>query len=133
MQAHGNSEGPLTAINITPLVDVVLVLLIIFMVTAPMIVHRTMKVDIPKSAHHSHTATKALEIVMDAQKQTYLSGKIVSRNELSELLARAVLARADTRVILAADRKVDYGEIVSLLDLIRGSGINKIGLEVKSL
>lgn len=133
MQAPGNSEGPLTAINITPLVDVVLVLLIIFMVTAPMIAHRTMKIDIPKAAHHSHTATQALEIVMDARRRLYFSRKPVSRAELSSFLSQAVLSRPDARVTLAADKKVDYGDIVSLLDLIRGSGIHKIGLEVKSL
>lgn len=133
MQAPGNSEGPLTAINITPLVDVVLVLLIIFMVTAPMIAHRTMKINIPKAANHSHTATQALEVVMDMQKNIFLSGKSVSREELSLLLSQAVLARSDTRVTLAADKKIDYGNIISLLDLIRGAGIHKIGLEVKSL
>ncbi len=133
MQSPGKASGPMTAINITPLVDVVLVLLIIFMVTAPMIVHRTIKVDLPKAAHHSHTSTKALEIAMDSKDQIYFSGKPVSQSELSALLAQTVDTDPDARVTLAADKSVSYGPVVALLDLVRGSGIHKIGLEVKSL
>jgi biopolymer transport protein ExbD len=133
MQSPGKASGPMTAINITPLVDVVLVLLIIFMVTAPMIAHRTIKVDIPKAAHHSHTSTKAVQIAMDAKTQIYFSGKPVSQSELSALLAQTFAANPDTRVTLAADKSVAYGHIVALLDIIRGSKIHKIGLEVKSL
>ncbi len=133
MQAPGKASGPMTGINITPLVDVVLVLLIIFMVTAPMIAHRTIKIDIPKAAHHSHTATKAIEISMDSKTQIYFSGKPVTPAQLAQTLAQIFESNPDTRVTLAADKKVAYGKIVTLLDIIRGSGIHKIGLEVKSL
>lgn len=129
MQA-ANDEGPITAINVTPLVDIILVVLIIFMATAPMIHRRAIKVDIPKAARHERAATEALQIVYNAKREVYLGGKKVSPEELSAILAGYVRSDPEVHVSMSADKGVAYGDIVSILDVVRGAGVHKIGLEV---
>ena len=128
--AAANDEGPITAINVTPLVDIILVVLIIFMATAPLIHRRAIKVDVPSAAHHERAATEALQIVFNAKKEIFLSGKKVTAEELARLMAGFVASDASVHVSMSADKAVAYGEIVSLLDIVRGAGVKKIGLEV---
>lgn len=131
MQAPGD-EPAITGINVTPLVDILLVVLIIFMATAPLIRQRAIKVDVPKAAQHERAATDALPVTLDARRKLALAGKAVTERELALELAKRVALKADTRVSLSADRVIPYGEVVALLDLVRAAGIKKVGLEVKA-
>ncbi|HAM35014.1 MAG TPA: biopolymer transporter ExbD [Elusimicrobia bacterium] len=131
MASTSSDETSITGINVTPLVDIILVVLIIFMATAPLIHNRAMKVDLPKAAQHEKAATEALQVMLNAQREVYLSGKLVTREELGRFLKGLSASSADVRVALRADQSVPYGEIVGLLDVIRGAGVRKIGLEVK--
>lgn len=130
MQAS-KDEASITDINVTPMVDILLVVLIIFMATAPMISNRAIKVDIPKAARHERTATEALQIAYNGKREIFLSGKKVETSELSAALSRKVALAPNIHVTLSGDKALAYGEIVSLLDLIRGAGVRKIGLEVQ--
>lgn len=130
MQAAGSDETAITGINVTPLVDIILVVLIIFMATAPMISQRAMKVDVPKAAHHERSATEALPVVLDAGRKLLLGGKPVTLEELKAHLSRTAAVQPDLRVSLAADRALPYGEIVAVLDAVRGAGVRKVGLQV---
>ncbi|MDX6770418.1 MAG: biopolymer transporter ExbD [Elusimicrobiota bacterium] len=130
MQSFEDSDGPITGINVTPLVDIVLVVLIIFMATAPMISRRAVKVDVPKVAKHERMATEAIAVALDKEHQLTVGGKPVTRMELLGYLARAVAAREDQAVTLSADRTLPYGEVAELLDAVRGAGVRKVGLEV---
>ncbi len=125
-----DGDGPITAINVTPFVDIILVVLIIFMATAPMIAKRAMQVDVPKAAHHERAATDAKQIVYNAKKEILIEGQRVSLDELSRILSLGVKADPDLHVTLSADKVIPYGEIVSLLDQVRGAGVKRIGLEV---
>lgn len=125
-----DSDGPITSINVTPFVDIILVVLIIFMATAPIIAKRAMQVDVPKAAHHERAATDARQIVYNAKKEILLEGKKVSMDELERILTLGVKADPDLHVTLSADKVIPYGEIVQLLDQVRGAGVKKIGLEV---
>lgn len=125
-----NDEGPITGINVTPLVDIILVVLIIFMATAPLISRRALKVDVPKAAHHEKAATEAVQIVFSAKREISFIGKTVTAAELSARLAAAVAGSPDLHVTMTADKSLDYGAVVELLDLVRGAGVRKIGLEV---
>jgi biopolymer transport protein ExbD len=128
--AAASGEGPITAINVTPLVDIILVVLIIFMATAPMLHKRAIKVAVPRAAHHERAATEALQIIYDGKKKISLSGRTMSLEELSSRLSLAAASQPHIHVTLSADKALAYGEIVSLLDSIRASGVRKIGLEV---
>ena len=125
------SDGAITSINVTPLVDIILVVLIIFMAVAPMISRRVVKVDVPKAAHHEKTATEALSIALTAKRDLMVAGQAMSLNEMRVRLARAVAAQPEVRVTLAADKTLPYGEIVSVIDAVRSTGVKKIGLEVR--
>ena len=130
MQAS-NDDQAITGINVTPLVDIILVVLIIFMATAPMISRRAVKVDIPKASQHERTATESLQVVLNDKREIYFKGKRITAEELSAELSRHVAAAAGVPVTMSADKGLPYGEIVGLLDLIRGAGVRKIGLEVQ--
>ncbi len=128
--ASSDNDGPITAINVTPFVDIILVVLIIFMATAPIIARRAISVDIPKAAHHERQATEALQLVYDSRRQILLSGKKIALADLASLLERGVKNDPDLHVTLSADKTISYGEIVGVLDAVRAAGVKKIGLEV---
>lgn len=132
MQADSGDENAITGINVTPLVDIILVVLIIFMATAPLIQKRAVKVDVPKAAHHERAATEALQVVFNERRELTLAGKAVSREELARSLAARVAYESGVHVTLAADKALPYGEIMGILDVVRGSGVKKIGLEVRA-
>ena len=131
MQASSNDDAAITSINVTPLVDIILVVLIIFMATAPMISRRALKVDVPKAAHHEKAATEAVQVAFNAQREITADGKKVSAEDLSALLARRAAGEPELHVTLSADKTIPYGEVVGLLDVIRGAGVRKLGLEVQ--
>ena len=120
----------ITGINVTPLVDVILVVLIIFMATAPIIARRAIKLDLPKAARHEKMALDALSVALDGARRLTLSGKPVTEEQLRRALALAVDANAAQPVAVSADRSLPYGDVASLLDDIRAAGVRKVGLEV---
>lgn len=131
MQASSDDgDGPITGINVTPLVDVTLVVLIIMMATAPLIARRAIKVDVPRAAHHDRTATDALTVALDGARALTLSGRSVTRDQLIKELSEAVRLSPEQPVTVAADKSLPYGEVTSLLDDIRAAGVHKVGLEV---
>jgi biopolymer transport protein ExbD len=130
VQASDDGGGAITGINVTPLVDVTLVVLIIFMATAPMIARRAMKVELPKAATHEKAATDALTVELDRARRLTLAGKDVTPDQLKRALALAVAADPGRPVSVSADRSLPYGDVAALLDDIRSAGVRKVGLEV---
>jgi biopolymer transport protein ExbD len=126
-----DGDGPITAINVTPFVDIILVVLIIFMATAPIIARRAIKVDVPKAAQHERAATEAKDVVYNAKRELFIEGKRIEPDALKSLLAAGVKADPDLHVTLSADKTIAYGDIVGVLDLVRAAGVRKIGLEVE--
>jgi biopolymer transport protein ExbD len=127
-----DSEGPITGINVTPLVDVVLVLLIIFMATAPLIHRRALQVNVPKAAHSEAKATAALQVQMNAAREIYADKDRVDRGRLEGLLRERLALEPSLHVSVAADETIPYGEVVDLLDVVRGAGVKKVALEVRT-
>ena len=127
----GDSEGPITAINVTPLVDIILVVLITFMATAPLIQRRAMKVDVPQASHHEKTATEALKVTLDAKRELAVNGTPIKLEDLKARLARTVQTQPELHVTLGADKTLPYGEVVAVIDAVRGAGVKKLGLEVR--
>lgn len=131
MQSAADDDGPITGINVTPLVDVVLVVLIIFMATAPMIARRAIRVEVPKVAKSEKSATDALAVAFNGKRELTLGGKPVTLDELKKLLSAATAAKPDQPVSLSADKTLPYGEVAELLDAVRSAGVKKVGLEVR--
>jgi biopolymer transport protein TolR len=122
----GDRRGALADINVTPLVDVVLVLLIIFMVTAPMMT-RGIDIDLPKAASASDATEDRIRLTVDAERRVYLNDEIVHIDLLQDRL-RPLAASADRFVFLRADAAVPYGFVMRVIDQVKAAGLDKIGL-----
>jgi len=125
-----DDEEIISNINITPLVDIFLVLLIIFMITSTVLDRQEIKIHLPKAAHAGTEAPKASGLVMDREKNLFLDGEPVDSASLVIQLQNAVKTNPDYQVLIAADQELAYREIVRLIDIVRGSGITKYALKV---
>ena len=139
MKSHGKRGGAAIAeINITPLVDVCLVLVIIMMVAATAIVAKTLKVQLPKAHNAEGPATKPLTVVLlkdgtihMKDGPTQMEEKEVKEDELQKALESAGAADPDTSLVISADRLVIYDRVAHMLDLAAGAKITKIAMNVQ--
>jgi biopolymer transport protein ExbD len=127
-----NDDEEITAINVTPLVDIVLVLLIIFMVTASFIVRETVEVDLPRAANsNDKTVQGPVMVTMDKDAKVFLDGVEVTQSVLTEKMKAAVAKDKDVRAILSADQSLTYGKVMGLIDLVKEAGIAKFALNIQ--
>ncbi len=124
------ADGPITAINVTPLVDVVLVLLVILMVTAGYIVKKTIPVELPKSAT-GETTHLTLAISIDQQGQRYLDAELVTAEQLRQRVKLAHDRDPETRAVIAADGATPHRQVVSVIDILRKEGIARFAINVQ--
>jgi biopolymer transport protein ExbD len=129
--ATSEEEDEITGINVTPLVDIVLVLLIIFMVTANFIVRETVEVDLPRAAHGGETVQGLVNVVMDKDAKIFFDGAEVSELELTQRVAEALKKDPETRAVISADQSINYGKVMRLIDLVKGQGIAKFALNIQ--
>ena len=122
-----NNEA-LSQINVTPLVDVMLVLLVIFMVTAP-IIQQGVSVDLPKTrAAGLNSQEDPLVVGLTKDGTVYLNDNQIAVADLRGKLTAIGRERPDRAVLLRADRSVPYGDVVGIIAAIKESGINKLGM-----
>ncbi len=117
----------LSEINIIPLVDVVLVLLVIFMVTAPML-HRGIDISLPHSQSNTVVPMERLVITIEPNRRVYLGKDLVTLIHLRKRLGEAKALNPSVSVYLRADRQVPYGRIVQIMDEVKGAGIERLGM-----
>jgi biopolymer transport protein TolR len=131
-QMDNNSGGgnqPLSEINITPFVDVVLVLLIIFMVAAPMM-QQGVEVQLPKTNSKSNVSIKESDVILsiDGSKNIFIGKTKVARKDLTDKL-QAVFKNKDSKELyLEADKSINYGFVVDVMATAKNAGIEKVGL-----
>ncbi len=125
-----HDEGAIADINVVPLVDIILVVLIIFMVTAPMIMKPSIKVNLPKAASGEQTVETQLNVTIAADGTFSLNGKTADTNAISAGAAEALQKNPDIQAIIAADRDVPHGTVVQILDLIKSVGIKKFAISI---
>jgi len=124
----GSGRVTMSEINVTPMVDVMLVLLIIFMVTAPLI-QQGVKVNLPEArAAAVEASDKKLVLSIDAQKRIYIGEAEVPVAELETKLASNAKAQADKELYLHADRDVPYGVVVDVMAAAQRAGITNVGM-----
>ena len=118
--------GIISGINVTPLVDVMLVLLVIFIVTAKIIVAPAVPLDLPHAAH-GEEVQMVLSIVMPARGSMLVNGSALPNDEALESRAREALAGDPMlRAVIQADGSIPHRRIVHVLDLLRGAGVNRV-------
>lgn len=124
-RARGNR--PFSDINVTPLVDVMLVLVVIFLITAPLL-GSAIRLDLPSAAAAKPgEAAASVTVELDAQGRSFVDGQPLDDAQLAERLARAARANPDTEIQLRADRSVPYGRVVELMGAAQQAGLNRIG------
>jgi len=122
------STRPMSEINITPFVDVMLVLLVVFMVTAPMMTV-AVPVDLPKTQAHTLQQDKEpLVVSMDAQGKIYLQDKPMKLDELVSKLKAVTGANPDARIFVRGDKELSYGKIMEVMGTISSAGFTKVAL-----
>ena len=122
-----SGPAPMSEINMTPLIDVMLVLVVIFIITAPLLAS-SIKLDLPRTdaAKAGDTPTFVL-VVIDKAGQTFLDDKAVQRDELARRLTQIAAQNPDTEVQLRADEAVPYGRVVETMGVAQKAGLNRIG------
>jgi biopolymer transport protein TolR len=119
--------APMSDINMTPLIDVMLVLLVIFMITAPLLVN-SVQVDLPKAAGSTAASVpKFVELTIDRAGALYVDNTLQSTEGLTLLLAQTAKAHADAELRLRADTSVPYGRVVEVMGLAQKAGLGRIG------
>jgi biopolymer transport protein TolR len=135
--SYHDEGGAISEINVTPLVDVVLVLLVIFMVTAPMIAAQGILVDSPAAATGAAiqgtlslaiTDDGSLVVTADDVQQTFAADK---RLGATELLKKFQAEHPDSKAIIAGDKDVSHGAVMEVIDMVRSVGIEKFALRTK--
>jgi biopolymer transport protein ExbD len=124
------SESGFSSINMTPLVDIMLVLLIIFMVTAKLIVSQTLPMDLPKAASGEQQQT-VFSVAIAKDGQLSVNGRSVAgKNAVVELASAAHHRTPDVRAVIQADERVSHGTVVRVMDQLKRAGIAKIAFGV---
>ncbi|MEW5807704.1 MAG: biopolymer transporter ExbD [Acidobacteriota bacterium] len=124
MEKHGKS---LSEINVTPLVDVMLVLLIIFMVVAPMM-HRGIDVNLPETKTAMGVDEARIVLTIDREDRIYINDRSVHIKLLKERILELLGRDSRETIFLKADRKIPYGKVLQVMDIIRETGIENISM-----
>lgn len=133
MPSGDDDGGIISDINVTPLVDIVLVLLIIFMVAAPMIVNNpSIKVQLPKAATGDETLKSTLALTLQRLEaggyDLYRNGEKVEEAQLRTEIPELLKQNKDLQAIIAADRGIAYGDVIHVVDLVKSLGVVKFAL-----
>ncbi|MBE2253560.1 MAG: biopolymer transporter ExbD [Myxococcus sp.] len=128
-----DDDGEINGINVTPLVDIVLVLLIIFMVTANYIARESKEVDLPAAAKAEEVLQETVNLVMDKEGKVFINGEEVDDATLRRKLREAAAANKDVRAMIAADKTLQYGEVMRIIDTVNVEGIAKFALNIQRI
>ncbi len=126
-----DTEDAITGINVTPLVDITLVLLIIFMVTTKFVLSQTVPLDLPKAANGSSDVQVVFSIVLSADGHAFVDNKPIANDDAILQLARdAQSAHPELRAVIKADAAVTHGRVIHVLDLLKTAHVSKIAFGV---
>ena len=128
--ADFDDEDGITGINVTPLVDVMLVLLIIFMVASSYIVKPSIEVNLPKAATGGDTLDTTLSIVIDEAGALYLNGESTTEATIAARCKTVSRVDENAQAIIAADKQTPHGKVVRIIDLVRRSGVLKFAINI---
>jgi biopolymer transport protein ExbD len=117
-------------INVTPLVDITLVLLIIFMVTASYIVSPAIKVDLPKAASGTEQTKTTLSLTLAKDGVLYMNGQRSNDQAVVQFIGGELPKNPDLQAIIAADRAVPHGDVVHVIDMVKRAGVHRFAINV---
>lgn len=129
--AKWDDDDGINEINVTPLVDVMLVLLVIFLVASIYIVKDAIEVDLPKAASAGETLDTTLAIVIDREGRLYLNGRPTPDELIGQACKQASEKDANAQAMIAADQNVKHGDVIRVIDLVRSNGLTRFAINVK--
>lgn len=132
VQGNSNEKGLITDINITPFVDIVLVLLIVFMISAPVVVQSSLGIKLPPSVTAQNKDHITLHFFIMPDKSFKVEGKTIVKDQIPSLLEKVKAANPDFDVVVSADVNVPHGTVLELIDMIRFLGTTEVGIGTES-
>jgi biopolymer transport protein ExbD/biopolymer transport protein TolR len=130
--SQGRTQSSLAEINVTPLVDVVLVLLIIFMITAP-VLQSGIEVNVPKTKTVKEITEERLVISIDKEQRVFLGNDAININEIGNALHRKIRDPQNQYVYVRADEDVPFGAFATVMDAVKSSGITNVSIVTQPL
>jgi biopolymer transport protein ExbD len=124
----GDNDDPIVDINITPFVDVILVVLIIFMVTTPMIVNQSIQIQLPKAVTGEETPPTTMQLSITKDGQVYIDGKVTAEDQIESMAKDKISFNPNVQASIAADQDVSHGQVIRVIDLIKKGGIHKFAI-----
>lgn len=126
----GDNDEAISDINVVPLVDIILVVLIIFMVTAPMFIKPTINVNLPKASSGDNTAPSQLNISITADGKMSLNGSPADEGAVRAKAVEQVTKNPEVQAIIAADKSVPHGRVVGIIDIVKTAGVKKFAISI---
>lgn len=123
--------APIAGINVTPFVDVVLVLLVIFMVTAPALMKDVLGIQLPKSSSSDQKAPQSLGVAVNRAGQLLLNGEPTADEDLRLAVQKAVQTNPETQAIISADQEAKHGDVVKAIDIVKSAGLHRFAIEIR--
>lgn len=130
-KAAGGRRAPIAEINVTPMVDVMLVLLVIMIVSAQYIVSQSIKVELPKAASASESVSSVAAVTLSKDGKVYYNEEPLNEGELVNHFKSAIAGNKDLNLIVSADKEVQHGRVVHVIDLAKLEGITKFAINVE--
>lgn len=124
----GDADEAIADINITPFVDIILVILIIFMVTTPILLNPSIQIQLPKAASGEESSATQLNLTIAADGTTALNGKNATLEEIAKFVAELAKTHPEQQAMIAADQNVAHGKVVAVIDVIKSAGIRKFAI-----
>jgi biopolymer transport protein ExbD len=130
MASTSRKRGLITDINVTPLVDIMLVLLITFMLTAHLIARQAIEVKLPKAAKGAAITPTTLAVTLTREGRLYINGAQATPEALRQAVRDAVAKDRSAQVIIAGDKDVSHGRVVWVLDVVKSLGVTSFAIQI---
>ena len=122
-----SARAGINDINITPFVDIVLVLLIVFMISTPAMVARGLRVSLPQARNSEDMSYVTLNLVLNREGNLYLDGKTIDTNRLKEIVLDLKAKKTSSDAVISADKDVAHGKVMEVSDALRSLGVEQVG------
>lgn len=129
--SYSDNDEAISQINVVPLVDIVLVVLIIFMVTAPMFMKPSINVNLPKAASGEASTPSQLSITITREGAIMLNGSAADEPKVQAKAQELSQQNPEVQAIIAADQGVEYGKVVRVIDVVKSSGVKKFAISIE--
>ena len=126
----GDSDEPIAEINIVPFVDIILVILIIFMVTTPLIMKPSINVNLPKAASGEDSTPSKLSVAINSKAEIFLNGNPSTVEEIQTYSSTVSKENPEIQAIISADKDVSHGKVVEIIDAVKTGGVKKFAITI---